>query len=228
LSTLEKRPRAVHVCPSADPFPPLAEIQAETGRAIQVLASHKVEAWLMTRGYIRPAVLRVIEAQRRWVRITMGLTTLDRGLQRRLEPLAAPPRMRLRQLAQLRARGISVQVALEPLVPGLTDTHSHLTALLEQLAAAEIRHVTAGYMFLRPGFRDHLVGLLEPHGIGDMVLEAFEGGPILRSRSMAAAQYLPKIRRQRGYAALMALAAGLGIRVSVCSLSNPDFGPPRK
>jgi hypothetical protein len=37
---------------------------------------------------------------------------------------------------------------------------------------------------------------------------------------------LPKSRRQRGYAALMAMAAVHGITVSVCSATNPDFSTP--
>ena len=53
-----QKPRAVYVSPSTDPFPPLAEIQAETGRAVEALAQQGVSAWLMTRGFIRPAALR--------------------------------------------------------------------------------------------------------------------------------------------------------------------------
>ena len=45
-----------------------------------------------------------------------------------------------------------------------------------------------------------------------LVLEAFAGGPILSSGTIAPARYLPKARRQRGYAALMALAAGFVLR----------------
>ena len=45
-----------------------------------------------------------------------------------LEPLTASPRLRLRQIRRLRDLGIPVQVALEPLVPGLTDTRDNLAA----------------------------------------------------------------------------------------------------
>jgi hypothetical protein len=60
------------------------------------------------------------------------------------------------------------------------------------------------------------------------VLHAYTGGPVLTGDGVAAAQYLPKARRQRGYAAMMALAAGLGISVSVSGTSNPDFTTPRR
>src|SRR5207244_4564802 len=122
LADREQKPRAVYVSPSTEPFPPLAEVQAETARVVETLCGHGVEAWLMTRGYIRPAALEVLAAHPGRVKVTMGLTTTDRNLQRVLEPLAAPPRLRLRQIAKLRELGIAVQVALEPLVPGLTDT----------------------------------------------------------------------------------------------------------
>jgi DNA repair photolyase len=227
LSRRSHRPRAVHVCPATDPFPPLPEIQAEATRVVEVLAAQGVEAWLMTRGSIRPAALGVLAACRERVRVTVGLTTLDRALQRSLEPLAAPPRLRLRQIARLRDLGIAVQVALDPLVPGLTDTRANMAPLFEALAALGIRQVTASYMFLRPGIRDNLVSALEPLGWADPVLEEFEGGPVLAAGTIAPARYLPKIRRQRGYAALMALAAGYGLAVRVCGTTNPDFGRPR-
>jgi DNA repair photolyase len=226
LSTRRRRPRAVFVSPSTDPFPPISEVQAETARVLSVLARHEVEAWLMTRGFIRPSAMRTLEQQRKWVKVTVGLTTLDRALQRCLEPLCASPRLRLRQIAAVRTSGIAVQVALEPLIPGLTDTRECLLPVLEALSRQGIRHVRTSYLYLRTGIEENLVAMLEPVDAA-LVLEAFAGGPILSSGTIAPARYLPKARRQRGYAALMALAAGFGITVSVCGTTNPDFCAPR-
>jgi DNA repair photolyase len=228
LARRSRLPRAVYLSPSTEPFPPLPDVQAETAGVVEVLAAHGVEAWLMTRGYIRPAALQVLTARREHVQVTVGLTTLDRNLRRLLEPLAAPSRMRLRQIAQLRRSGIAVRVAVEPLVPGLTDTRTNLAALLEALANAGIRHITTGYLFLRPGIEDNLIRALGPQSLAEPVLEAFTGGPVLSAGAIAAARYLPKQRRQRGYAALMALAAGFGITVSVAAASNPDFQTARR
>jgi DNA repair photolyase len=201
----------------------LGQIQAVTSRVVEVLARHGVEAWLMTRGFIRPAIRDVLGAHRHIVKVTVAVTTLDRHMQRVLEPLTAPPRLRLRQMKQLRALGMPVQAALEPLVPGLTDTRGNLAAVLEAIAAVGIRHVTAGYMFLRPRIQENLVQALGPYGWDRALLEAFAAGPILQAGNVAAARYLPKARRQRGYATLMALAANHGIKVSVSSITNPDF-----
>jgi DNA repair photolyase len=228
LSGTARPPRAVYLCPSTDPFPPLSAVQRETARVVEVLAAHGVEAWLMTRGWIRPPALAVLEAHAAHVKATVGFTTCDRRLQRALEPWAAPPRMRLRQIAALRERGIAVQAALEPLVPGLTDTRENLAPALAALAAVGVRHVTAGYLFLREGIRERLTEELSHEGWGERVAAAFEGGPILIAPGLLAAQYLPRARRQRGYALLMTLAAEHNISVSVSSFTNPDFAPPRR
>ena len=81
LGVTAERPRAVFVGGPVDPFAPVSEIQGQTREIIEVLANHDVETWLMTRGFIRPAALRVLESHRRRVRLTVGLTTLDREMQ---------------------------------------------------------------------------------------------------------------------------------------------------
>jgi DNA repair photolyase len=226
LAERAQPPRAVYVSPSTDPFPPLVEVQQETARVVSLLARRDIEVWLMTRGYIRPVALEVLSAHRQQVKVTVGLTTIDRALQRTLEPFAASPRLRLRQIRQLRNLGIAVQVALEPLIPGVTDTRDNLSAMLRAVAAVGIRQVSAGYMFLRPRIQENLCRTLEPLGYNEGVQDAFRGGPILEAGPVAAAQYLPKARRQRGYAALMALAAEVGITVRVSGMTNPDFRAP--
>jgi DNA repair photolyase len=124
----------------------------------------------------------------------------------------------------LREHGVRVRVELAPLVPGLTDTRDNLRPVLEALAAVGVRQVTAGYLSLRPGTPANLHAAL--HGAEATVLAQYAGGPMLRTEG-GLARHLPKARRQRGYAALMALAAEHAVGVSVCSLTNPDFGTPR-
>ena len=98
--------------------------------------------------------------------------------------------------------------------------------MLEALARAGVRHVRTSYLFLRSRIEDNLIGALEPIGWAQPVRDSFAGGPILSAGTIAPARYLPKSRRQRGYAALMALAAAHGITVSICGTTNPDFSAP--
>jgi DNA repair photolyase len=219
-----RKPRAVFISPATDPFPPLDAVQQSAAAAVEVLAQHHVEAWLMTRGLIRRPALDALTAHRRWVKVTIALTTQDRILNRRLEPGTAPPRLRLRQIKRLRERGVAVQAALDPLIPGVTDTRENLVAVLAALAAVGVRHVTASYMFLREGVADSLSAALEPLALAEAVLEQYRNGPVLSAPGLAPARYLPRGRRQRGYATLMALAADYGIGVGVSRTTNPDFG----
>jgi DNA repair photolyase len=218
------RPRAVFISPGTDPFPPPAAVQHETGRVVQILARHGVEAWLMTRGRIRPAVRALLQEHRARVKVTVALNTLSERIQRLLEPGTASPEERLEQIRDLKARGIAVQVSLDPLIPGWTDTRDQLADLVGALADVGVQHVTAGYLFLREDIAEQLRSQLgEP---GEAVVRAFAGGPVLRAHGLPSARYLPRGRRQRGYATLMALAAERQITVSVAAWSNPDFQQP--
>ncbi len=227
LAHRKNPPRAVFLSPSSDPFPPFNEVQEEAGRVIHVLGERGVQAWLMTRGFIRPSIVKVLARKPHLVKVTIAMTTLNRTLQRKLEPLSAPPRLRLRQMAELQRMGVAVKVALEPLIPGLTDTRENVQPLLEALADVGIRQVTAGYLFERPGIAENLQPLLEEQNVDDEVMKAYSSGSWLRAPGMASARYLPRRHRQRGYASLMALGSKLGITVSVSGILNPDFNAPR-
>jgi DNA repair photolyase len=227
LTARKRLPRAVHLCPITDPFPPYLAIQEEVCRVIEVLAEFHIEAWLMTRGYIRPLAVETLVKRRSLVRSGIAITTADNRLRRILEPFAAPPAMRLKLLKKLREFGVATQVALDPLMPGLTDTRANLEPLLDELARAGVTHVTAGYMFLRRGMREILERELKPYGWAQPLLRAYEGGPVMPMGALAPAQHLPRHYRQGGYALLMALAAQRNITVSVSGLTNPDFKRPR-
>lgn len=227
LASRRERPRAVVISPSTDPCMPLVEVQAATAQAVEVLAAHGVEAWLATRGLIRPRLLDVLARHRQRVRVTVGMTTVDRTWQRALEPLAAPPKLRLRQLAALREAGIPVNVQAAPLIPGVTDLRPNLEALLAALAEAGVQQISAGYLFLRQGIQENLTAALKLLGFNESVLHEYGRGLVLAAGGLQAARYLSRQRRQQGYAVLMTLAAAYGIGVRICALTNPDFVGPR-
>jgi DNA repair photolyase len=226
LSRRTKLPRAVYICPSTDPFLPLNATQQETVRVVETLAEFGIESWLMTRGLIRPTPLRSLLPFRDRIRVTVALTTLERTLQRVLEPLAAPPRLRLRQIARLKQLGFAVRVALEPLLPGLTDTHDNLEPIFRELSALGVESVATSYLFLRQGIRENLERELGPLGWDGRVLEPFAKGQVLEGENIAPARYLSKKHRQRAYATMMALGESFGVGVRVNGVTNPDFTSP--
>lgn len=220
------RPRAVYLCPGADPFPPLPAVQEATVEVVEMLASHGVESWLMTRGEVMPSVMQRLRSLSSSVRFTVALPTLHAATAALLEADAAPPEVRLDMIGLLREQGFSVTVALDPLVPQMTDTPESLNPLLDALATRGVTTLTASYLFLRTNIIEQMKAAL-PGDVCSAVLTAYEGGPVLSGTGLAGARYLPRSRRQRGYATLIALAARRGVKVTVSALTNPDFTPTR-
>ncbi len=221
------KPHIVMVGPASDPFQPIPELQREVGRIIEILAERGVTSWVSTRGVIQADVLDVLERNRDHVRVTVSINTIDADIQRVLEPHASSPEERLKLVAELKRRKIPVEVALDPLIGGLTDTPNRLAALLQRLSALGVERVIAAYLVLRPGVKERLSQMLAPAGIADLVLEPYLDGPMLHDGQQLS-RFLDKSSRQRGYALLMSLAAGMGISVRLGELANPDFrGPAR-
>jgi DNA repair photolyase len=222
----ESRPRSVYLCPGADPFPPYAPVQELVGDVVECLAAHGVESWLMTRGEVLSPVVERLRPLAPQIRFTVALPTLHTATAALLEADAAPPVVRLEMIERLRSMGFAVQVALDPLVPQLTDTPEALEPLLAALAACGITTLTAGYLFLRGNIMEQMKICL-PGDVCSAIFAAYENGPVLESPGLAGARYLPRARRQRGYAALMAMASRHGMRVGVSALTNPDFTPSK-
>jgi DNA repair photolyase len=94
-------------------------------------------------------LLRAINARSR-LSVNFSLITLNRRLQRLLEPRAPRPRLRLRALAELSAAGIRCNVLMMPMIPGLTDE----PAAIENVIRAARRAGAVGLwwrsLFLKP------------------------------------------------------------------------------
>jgi len=97
-------------------------------------------------------------AERRLVRVSVSLTTLDDELKRRLEPRTAGPAARLGVIRRLADSGVPVSAMLAPVIPRIND--QEIEAILAAAAGAGAQG--ASYVLLRlplevePLFRDWL------------------------------------------------------------------------
>lgn len=112
------------------------------------------------------------------VAVYLSVTTLDRELQKELEPRTSPPQARLEAIRTLANAGIPVGVLVAPVIPALTD--HELPAILEAAANAGARF--AGKVVLRL-----------PHGVADLFTEWLK-----EHRPLRAEKVLHRIRELRG------------------------------
>jgi DNA repair photolyase len=102
-------------------------------------------------------------AERSEVSVNFSLITLNRRLQRVLEPRAPRPELRLRALSVLAAAGIRCKVLMMPMIPGLTDAPSNV----ESVIAAARRHGAADVhcrsLFLKPSAAKRFLPFIEQH-----------------------------------------------------------------
>ncbi len=118
-------------------------------------------------------------AERRLVAVFVSVTTLDRGLKRKLEPRAASPAARLAAVRRLAHAGVPVGVMMAaPVIPVLTD--HELENILGAAAAAGA--AGASYVMLRL-----------PHEVAGLFRQWLEAHEPLK-----AAHVLARVRDLRG------------------------------
>ncbi len=220
------RPRVVMIGSASARIAAEQPLPPDLAKIIDTLAHHEIVAWLTTAGAFAPTILDALTRNRDHVRVTLTLPALEPSLARALDRHAPLPVERLELMAPLVHRGIAVDVALEPLLPGASDGPDQLQALLQAVASHGIEHVTAGYLVLHDGDAERLQAAIDPPDRAEMILASYADALVLRD-GKAMARFLPKARRQRGYATLIALGAALGITVRVSAQSNPDFRAKR-
>jgi len=94
-------------------------------------------------------LLRKINERSR-LSVNFSLITLNRRLQRILEPRAPRPALRLRALRELSAAGIRCHVLMMPMIPGLTDSPGAIERVVAAAREADAAAVWWRSLFLKP------------------------------------------------------------------------------
>jgi len=132
---------------NTDPYQPIEKEHEVTRRILEVLCDFNHPVAIVTKGALVQRDIDILApmAAKRQAKVAVSITTLDRGLARRMEPRAATPERRLETIRALADAGIPVGVMAAPMIPGLND--HELEAILEASKAAGA--TSAGYVVLR-------------------------------------------------------------------------------
>lgn len=147
LSSRRWQPQPILLSGVTDPYQPAERRLRVTRRCLEVLAEFRNPVAITTKNRLvtRDADLLAELACHGAAAVALSITTLDRRLQRVMEPRTSAPERRLDAIARLSAAGIPTAVTIAPVIPGLTD--HELPGIVA--AAAEAGAVTAGYIMLR-------------------------------------------------------------------------------
>jgi DNA repair photolyase len=99
-------------------------------------------------------------AARTCVRANFSIGTLDETVWKLTEPGTPHPRRRVEAVHRLNQAGIPCGVLVAPVLPGLSDGHAQLEEVVGAVVEAGAVSVTAIALHLRPGVREHWLGVL--------------------------------------------------------------------
>ncbi|MEA1677091.1 PA0069 family radical SAM protein [Nitrospirillum sp. BR 11163] len=138
-------PQPIALGANTDAYQPIERTERITRGVLEVLRDFRHPVGIITKS---PLVLRDLDilapmAADGLARVSVSITTLDRGLARKLEPRAGTPQRRLDAVRQLSQAGVPVSVLASPMIPALNDAE-----LESILAAAKEAGATQGHYIL--------------------------------------------------------------------------------
>lgn len=224
LSTRRRLPAYVFFSPTCDVLQPIPQVLWVTYNLMSALLEYGVGINLLTKGRIPSKFLELFSQYRKLVHVQIGITTVDRDIQKKMEPYAATPQERLLNIKRLCETGIVPEVKLDPLIPGVTDTESNVTALFKALQGFGVHSACMNYLFLRPQIKKNLCKALRNTPFLQKILGYYQSGMSLnllaeRSRVTAlAVEY-----RKQAYGNISRWAKDFGVHAYVCGCKNPDI-----
>jgi DNA repair photolyase len=223
---LRKRrlPETVYFSSSSDAFGPYRVLQRMTYEAMEVLLEHGIGISFLTKGYIWRRFYSLWRQYPGMVHGQVGINTLNPNIARWLEPMAAPPKRRLRNVKRLLECGIDATVRVDPLVPYVTDTPEQMTDLYRQLAGMGVKHLSAAYLFVRPRILRNILDDLPGPTLRRRLWEVYHAGVTVGLHGEGAAIRLPAAKyRAAGYERLRIISSRFGLTLRLCSCKNPDM-----
>ncbi len=150
-----KPPKEVFMSSVCDGWQPL-EAKYKLSRAcLKLLLEAGLEVSILTKSSLILRDFDLLEAYKT-PSLGMTITTLDKGLQKTLEPYASEPLERLNTLKKAQDKGIKTWVFLGPLLPEFCDTRANIEAIFRALEGLNLDHIYVDRLNPRWGVLDSL------------------------------------------------------------------------
>ncbi|MBZ0110467.1 MAG: radical SAM protein [Candidatus Scalindua rubra] len=224
LNRKRQTPGFVYFSPSCDAFQPVKQVLDTTYSLMALLLQKGIGVSFLTKGRIPDRFIALFKSHSDNVNAHIGITTLNRQLQKQIEPHAATPGTRLKNISALVQIGVLPEARFDPLIPGVTDSTDNLDPLLKILGRSGVRRVGLNYLFLRPIINKNIRDDLGHTKAMEKISQAFCDNvdlKLLDGKSRVNA--LNPDFRQKQYKHISLLAKQNGIKTYVCGYKNPDI-----
>ena len=140
-------PKTIALGAVTDAYQPAEKRLGITRAVLEVLERFNHPVGIVTKSalVVRDVDLLSRMAEKGLVKVALSVTSLDRGVARKMEPRAATPDRRLSAIQQLSDAGVPTTVMVAPIIPGLNDHEIEGILKAARHAGAE----SAAYVMLR-------------------------------------------------------------------------------
>ncbi len=141
------KPSTISFSGNTDCYQPIERKLQLTRKCLEVFLKYRNPVGMITKNALITRDIDLLSelAKLQLVSTTITITTLDKELQRKMEPRTSSPEAKLNAIEQLAKAGIPVGVSLAPIIPGLNDIE--IPAILKR--ASEYGATFAFYTMLR-------------------------------------------------------------------------------
>lgn len=224
LSGRRKLPVYVFFSPTCDVLQPIPQVLEVTHELMCILFEYGIGINMLTKGRIPLKFLQLFKQYKKLIHVQIGITTLNRDIQKRIEPYASTPDERIKNIERLCEIDILPEIKLDPLIPGVTDTELNLSPLFKILQGFSIASTSINYLFLRPQINRNLRKELANTSFLTNILKHYEKGkPVNLLAEQSHALALDVTYRRQAYERIARCAKTFGIDAYVCGCKNPDI-----
>lgn len=146
-----------------DPYQPIEKKYQITQAMLKIFSQFRNPLIIATKSDLILRDLDVLQKlhQRTYLNIVISISSLDKKIQRELEPRAASTEKRLKAINTLHNAGLKVGVLYMPIVPSLNDSREEIENLFAAFAEAGADFVLPGILYLQGPTKQRFFDFLE-------------------------------------------------------------------
>lgn len=223
LPRKRKKPGCVYFSTACEPFVPYGNVLDTLYAIMVLLLEQNISLLISTKSSIPDRFIKLFIAHSDKVHVQVGLTMSDDRIRQVMEPNAGTVEMRLETLRRLANSGVSAEVRMDPLIPGLTDTDDSVSRLCERMTSVGATHAVASYLFLRQANSRRMLSLRYGNWSFIKVTKELYTEQITEYCSNGAIRIPEAGYRRDSYQRLKTIAEEHGVSLVLCRCKNPDI-----